>query len=99
MGITLFTPFFLLFVLYACLGERQWVVATLVAAFFQAASPLLLAGGGRITGIQTAYALLPLGVMHLVLAQRRRARGAGGTGPAGGESVWGIDSADALMLA
>jgi hypothetical protein len=97
MALTLFTPFFLLFALYACLGERQWVMATLTSAFLQAASPILLAAGGRITGIQTAYALLPLGVMHLVLGEIKRVRGAGAPTFSSG-NVWGIDLADALLL-
>jgi hypothetical protein len=98
VSITLFAPLFLLFAIYACLGERQWVAATLTSAFLQGATPILVAAGGRITGIQTAYALLPIGVLHLVLDELRRARQLPAREPEYG-SAWGIDLPDALLLA
>jgi hypothetical protein len=98
VGITLFAPLFLLFAIYACLGERQWVTATLTSAFLQGATPILLSAGGRITGIQTAYALLPIGVLHLVLSELKRARQLPAPEPERG-NAWGIDLPDALFLA
>jgi hypothetical protein len=96
--ITLFAPLFLLFAIYACLGERQWVTATLTSAFLQGASPILLAAGGRITGVQTAYALVPIGVLHVILDELRRARQLPVREPEYGKA-WGVDLPDALLLA
>lgn len=64
MEITAFAPFFAILLLYACGSERRWVVATLLGSFFQGASPILVTAGGRISGIQPAYGLLPLGVLY-----------------------------------
>jgi hypothetical protein len=66
MSATWFTPFFLIFLIYACRGQRQWAVSTIVASFFQAASPILVVAGGRINGLQPAYALLPVGVAQIL---------------------------------
>ena len=65
MSATWFAPFFLIFLIYACRGQRQWASATIVASFLQAASPLLVVAGGRINGLQPAYALLPVGMAQL----------------------------------
>jgi len=67
MSLTWFAPIFLLLMVYACRGERQWVAATCVASFFQAASPLLLTAGGRLSGIQPAYLLLPIGMVYFFI--------------------------------
>jgi hypothetical protein len=75
MYFTAFTPFFFLFVVFALRGIPQWGMATLVASFFQGASPLLVVGGGRVSGIAPAYALLGIGVLHgLLLSFRQRDR-------------------------
>src|SRR5882724_7170909 len=100
MGITLFAPIFLAFFLYACRGERQWAMATITSSFLQAATPVLVSAGGRITGIQTAYALLPLGVLHLVLDQLRQSRQTDShTSRADSRGTWIIGLPDALLLA
>jgi hypothetical protein len=98
VSITLFAPLFLLFAIYACLGERQWVMATLTSAFLQGATPILLNAGGRLTGIQTAYALLPIGVLHLLLSELKRARQLPAPELERG-NAWGIDLPDGLFLA
>jgi hypothetical protein len=67
MSVTWFLPIFAVLFAYACRGQRQWVAATVVASFFQAASPILVSGGGRLSGLQTAYALLPIGAVQFVL--------------------------------
>ena len=64
MVITAFLPMFMLLLLYAMRGPRQWVVATGVACYLQGATPFLLAGGGRMVGVAPAYLLLVVGVMH-----------------------------------
>src|SRR5581483_9095397 len=72
--LTAFAPFFAILLVYACRGERQWVTATLLGSFFQGASPLLVTAGGRVSGIQTAYGLLPLGLIYLVMSLARPPR-------------------------
>jgi len=67
MALTWFLPIFLVFLIYSCWGERQWTAATIVASFFQAASPLLITAGGRINGLQPAYFLLAVGFVFFVL--------------------------------
>jgi len=67
MSVTWFLPIFVILFVYACRGQRQWVTATIVASFFQAATPILLSAGGRLSGLQTAYALLPIGVFQFIL--------------------------------
>lgn len=67
MSVTWFLPIFVILFVYACRGQRQWLFATVVASFFQAASPILLSGGGRLIGLQTAYALLPIGAFQFIL--------------------------------
>ena len=67
MSLTWFAPIFLLLMMYACRGERQWVAATCVASFFQAASPLLITAGARPIGVQPAYLLLPIGMVYFFI--------------------------------
>lgn len=67
MSVTWFLPIFVILFVYACRGQRQWVGATIVASFFQAATPILLSAGGRLSGLQTAYALLPIGVFQFIV--------------------------------
>jgi hypothetical protein len=71
MHVTWFAPFFLVQLLYACRGEREWGKATIFASFFQAASPVLVTLGGRISGLQPAYALIPIGILHFVSTSLR----------------------------
>ncbi len=67
MSVTWFAPLFLCLFVWACRGERQWVAATVVATFFQAASPILFVAGGRNIGMQPAYLLLPVGLTQFFM--------------------------------
>ena len=64
MLLTDFLPAFLVMALVALRGPRAWLAVTAIAAFFQAATPLLLGVGGRAAGLAPAYALLPIGLWH-----------------------------------
>jgi hypothetical protein len=65
MQFTPFFPIFLLFLAYAVSGPQRWALATGILTFFQAASPLLIGGGGRAFGLSPAYCLLPIGIFYL----------------------------------
>lgn len=64
MVFTEFSPFFLMLAIVSLCSVRSWVIMTGIAAFFQAASPILIQGGGRITGISPGYVLLTVGLWH-----------------------------------
>lgn len=66
MYFTDFFPFFLIVAMYALRGPYQWAAATGAMAFFQAASPILFAGGGRAIGLAPAYCLVPVALILLV---------------------------------
>lgn len=66
MYFTAFFPFFAIVALYAIRGPVQWAIATGVMAFFQAASPILFAAGGRAIGLAPAYCLAPIAVILLI---------------------------------
>jgi hypothetical protein len=68
MLITAFAPLFLLMAMYAALGARQWMTTTMLASFFQAASPLVLVVGSRVGGLTPAYILLIIGFFHWLRA-------------------------------
>lgn len=72
MYLTAFLPFFLLLVLYAFRGPAQWAIATGIAAFFQAATPILVFAGGRASGLAPAYCLLFVGLWHVYGMARAR---------------------------
>jgi hypothetical protein len=67
MALTWFAPIFLMLFIWSCLGQRRWMAATVMASFFQAASPLLLTVGGRYVGVQPAYLLLPIGAAQFLM--------------------------------
>ncbi len=62
--ITLFFPVFLILLLNAFRSPKHWFFSSVLAATFQAASPFVLAGGGRAIGINGAYLLLAAGAYH-----------------------------------
>jgi hypothetical protein len=66
MVFTEFSPFFLMMAIISFRGVRYWVVIIGIAAFFQSASPILIQGGGRMTGIPPVYALLPIGFWYFI---------------------------------
>lgn len=74
--VTAFTPIFVILAVMACRGIPQWMTATMIAAFFQSASPILTTAGGRLSGIATAYALLPIGMLHFLTYKLRNPRSA-----------------------
>ncbi|MCB1907318.1 MAG: hypothetical protein KDH15_08105 [Rhodocyclaceae bacterium] len=79
MLFTDFLPAFLVMALFAFKGPRAWLAVTAIAAFFQAATPIVLGVGGRAAGLAPAYALLPIGVWHglgLLFRMGRAPRGA-----------------------
>lgn len=99
MSLTFYLLIFIFFFFYACRGERQWVLATLGSSFFEAASPILVNAGGRVTGFQSAYLLLPIGVIHLYGAAMRESRMRALSGqrePDTGVHI--LDRADGLMI-
>lgn len=99
MSLTFFLFVFVFFFFYACKGERQWALATIGATFFEAASPILINAGGRVTGFQSAYLLLPIGLLHVYGAAMRESRErawAGRGDRANGFTV--LDRADTLMI-
>jgi hypothetical protein len=67
MIVTWFAPFFIIAAIYAFGTVQRWMNATVSLSIFQAASPILLTAGGRFSGVQPAYALLPIGVLHFVI--------------------------------
>jgi hypothetical protein len=81
MVFTEFSPFFLIMAIVSFSSVRSWVIMTGIASFFQAASPILIQGGGRMTGVSPGYILLAVGLWHfgkicfesLSLKQRRPA--------------------------
>ncbi|MBK8151397.1 MAG: hypothetical protein IPK58_25185 [Acidobacteria bacterium] len=73
MHFTAFFPFFMLFVIYAFRGPTQWAIATGIACFFQAATPILILVGGRASGLAPAYCLLFVGFWHVYGMVRARA--------------------------
>jgi hypothetical protein len=99
--VTLFAPFFFLLFVYAWRGERQWALASIVGSFLQAASPILVGAGGRIVGFQTAYVLLPLGVLHILIDYLRRSRrvAIAGSGTTESFDARVLNLPDALLIA
>lgn len=77
MYLTPFFPVFLIFVVYAFRGTSQWATATAIACYFQSASPILLQGGGRLSGLAPAYCLVFVGLWHVYWIVRSRARDRG----------------------
>jgi hypothetical protein len=67
MLVTWFAPFFVIAAIYAFGSMARWLNATLALSVFQAASPVLITAGGRISGIQAVYALLPIGALHILI--------------------------------
>ena len=99
MSLTFFLLVFIFFFIYACRGERQWALATIGACFFEAASPILVNAGGRVTGFQSAYLLIPIGIIHLYGAAMRESRLRAMTGrEARRDGVNVLDRADAFMI-
>ena len=72
---TPFAPFFLLLVVIACCGIRGWMVAVGASAFIQSAAPILIAAGGRDSGLIPAYGLMFIGIGHVVWLQLQRRAG------------------------
>lgn len=66
MYFTAFTPFFLVIFLYALRRPSNWAIATGAMAFFQGASPILIVGGGRVSGLAPAYCLIPIGLFFMI---------------------------------
>ena len=62
---TAFLPFFLVLVLISLRSANAWAACMGAVAFFQAASPILLVAGGRISGIAPAYGLMFVGLWHV----------------------------------
>ncbi|MFN4266230.1 MAG: hypothetical protein ACK4F8_10855 [Aquabacterium sp.] len=71
MYFTDFFPFFLIATWYALRGPYQWAATTAFLAFFQAASPILFAVGGRAIGLAPAYCLVPIALI-LIIKDRQR---------------------------
>lgn len=65
MYFTPFFPIFLALAIYALRSANAWAIAMGIACFFQAASPILVVGGGRVSGIAPAYALMFVGLWHV----------------------------------
>ncbi len=65
MKLTLFLPIFLAMAIYAMTGVRRWAWMIGFSAFFQAASPIVIAGGGRYVGIAPVYCLMFIGLWHV----------------------------------
>lgn len=70
---TAFFPVFLIFLIYAFRGPSQWAVATAIACFFQASTPILVLAGGRASGLAPAYCLLVVGFWHAYWIAHSRA--------------------------
>jgi hypothetical protein len=70
--LTPFAPFFLLLLLTACCGIRGWMLATGASAFIQSAAPIMIAAGGRDSGLIPAYGLMFIGLMHVLLLRLRQ---------------------------
>jgi hypothetical protein len=64
---TAFFPIFLGLMVYACRGRHQWMMATIVGSFLQGATPILITAGGRLSGLQTAYGLIPIGIFYFIV--------------------------------
>jgi hypothetical protein len=62
---TLFFPFFFVMVVVAMTSARRWAWMMGFSAFFQAASPIAIAGGGRYVGIAPVYCLMFIGLWHV----------------------------------
>jgi hypothetical protein len=73
--ITPFALIFLALMLVASCGIRWWMFATGIAVFFQSAAPILIAAGGRVSGLIPAYGLMFVGLIHVILFKLRH-RGA-----------------------
>jgi hypothetical protein len=73
MIFTGFFPIFLLMFIYASCGANRWAQTMGVACFFQAASPFLIVGGGRLSGVAPAFAVMFLGLWHVFGAFYSRA--------------------------
>jgi hypothetical protein len=99
MSLTLYLPIFIIFLIYACRGEREWALASIISSFAEAASPLLVSAGGRITGTQTVYLLIPIGMIHMYGSAMREARLRALTGErARATDIGALDRADAMMI-
>ena len=77
MYFTAFFPFFAILVAYSFRGPNHWAFAMAVACFFQSASPVLVAAGGRVSGIAPAFVLMFVGLCYVygalyVTEQRHR---------------------------
>ncbi len=72
---TPFAPFFLVLAVIACCGIRGWMVAVGASAFIQSAAPILIAAGGRDSGLIPAYGLMFIGIGHVVWLQLQRRAG------------------------
>jgi hypothetical protein len=58
--------------IYAACSPARWVIATAVLCYFQGSSPFIVVGGGRISGIAPAYAMLMVGFVHYLFLRRKR---------------------------
>ena len=65
MQLTLFFPIFLLMTVVALTSVNRWAWMMGFSAFFQAASPIAIVGGGRYVGIAPVYCLMFIGLWHL----------------------------------
>ncbi|MFM2449849.1 MAG: hypothetical protein RIS44_2299 [Pseudomonadota bacterium] len=62
---TLFFPIFLLMTVVALTSVQRWAWMMGFSAFFQAASPIAIVGGGRYVGIAPVYCLMFIGLWHV----------------------------------
>jgi hypothetical protein len=69
--VTPFAPIFLALMLIASCGIRGWMFAIGIAVFFQSAAPILITAGGRVSGLNPAYGLMFVGLIHVVLWKLR----------------------------
>lgn len=65
MMATYFFPIFAILLIASFRTPRLWLAATVVGAIFQAASPIILAAGGRYIGFNSAYIIMWVGLFHL----------------------------------